>query len=254
MKYSSRLNEETYLQHKELFDKCLIDLLEHQSKQIEKYRQQEEIYKATIYKLRAKVKILGMRLKTQDKADKLLDKAYSQIEKLIAENDRLRSENNVMKEELSFYKLRNTKLEKDNTNSNIPSSYIMFKANANSRNKSERNVGGQLGHPVHKSKLLKPDKIIIKHVKTAPTGAVVNSDESGKYYFTTQEIDVKLKTIIIETRYYIDQDGKQLCNEILNKYKINPVTYSDDFKKQALFLYSKGIIALDRLSKMLNVL
>lgn len=48
MIYSSRLNKDTYLKHKEWFDKSLIELLERQSKQIEKYKETKEIYKATI--------------------------------------------------------------------------------------------------------------------------------------------------------------------------------------------------------------
>ena len=152
MAYSNRLNKDTYIKHKEWFDKSLIELLERQSAQISKFKESEEIYKATIYKLRAKVKTLSIRLKSQDNVNRLFDNAYSQIEKLLAENDKLREENKLMKEELSFFKLNH---KKDNTNSSIPSSYVMFKANANSRNKSIRNVGGQTGHELHKSKLLK---------------------------------------------------------------------------------------------------
>ena len=103
-------------------------------------------------------------------------------------------------------------------------------------------------------KFLKPDKIIIKYVKSAPTGAVSNYDEYGIEYFKTQMIDMKFKTIVTEYRYYLDDNAKELRNDILLKYKINPVIYSDSLKSQVLFLYSKGIIALDRLSKMINTL
>ena len=192
-----------------------------------------------------------MKLRSQDKENKLLDKAYSQIEKLIVENKKLKSENKSMKEELSFFRLNH---KKENTNSSIPSSYIMFNAKINNRNKSNKHIGGQNGHPIHKSKFLKPDKIIVKYVKSAPTGAVSNYDEYGIEYFKTQMIDMKFKTIVTEYRYYLDDNDEELRNDILIKYMINPAIYNDSLKSQVLFLYPKGIIALDRLSKMINTL
>ena len=112
--------------------------------------------------------------------------------------------------------------------------------------------GGQSGHSVHKSVLRKPDKIVTKYVAKAPTGAVQGIDSNGNTYYAVQEVDAVLKTVITETRYYVSEEGEQLPSEILSMVRIIPLIYSDNLKEHVLLLYAKGIIAMDRLSQMLE--
>lgn len=249
----NKFDYDRYLKHKEYFNNGLIELLEKYQSDKKKYKQQEEIYKATIYRLRATIKTLRERIKSYKNKDHFDKKHFSDYQNLLEEVEKLREENKSMKKELEFFRLNQPK-QKDNTNSNIPSSFIMFKANVNTRSVTGKKRGGQIGHPCHKSELFKPDKILTKYVKSAPTGAVETIDERGNTYFAIQEIDMSFKTTVIETRYYLSDGGKSLSTHIMNKYKINPVIYSKRTKDNVLYLYSKGIIAFDRLSKMINVL
>ena len=91
-------------------------------------------------------------------------------------------------------------------------------------------------------------------MKNVPTGAIKCVDDNGNIYYATQVINASFKTVITEYRYYLSQDGIMLPNRIVNQFKINPVVYSDNLKEDVLYLYSKGIIAFDRLSRMLCTL
>lgn len=122
------------------------------------------------------------------------------------------------------------------------------------REKSGKKVGGQKNHKLHRSKMVdKPDEVETKWVKQIPDGAeaVYGNDGNLKYY-RTQEISADFLTHIKETRYIFEEDGDDLNGEELKKYKINPVTYSSQFKALVLYMESKGSIALDRLCLMMN--
>lgn len=94
-------------------------------------------------------------------------------------------------------------------------SHTKTKANANTRVKTGRKRGGQPHHQLHKSQLLnKPDQVICVHVKKAPDGAKAVKNNDGRIeYYVTQEVDMILKSVIKETRYYIDGTRQSVGSE-----------------------------------------
>lgn len=91
-------------------------------------------------------------------------------------------------------------------------------------------------------------------MKQAPDGAEAIRDDQGRIlYHATQEIDMELKNIVTETRYYIDDEhGETLDDHLMKRYAINPLTYSDHFKAIVLYLNERGTVPLQRLSDMLS--
>ena len=85
----------------------------------------------------------------------------------------------------------------------------------------------------HLSTLSDADQINTVTVKTAPAGAeAVKNDKGNILYYRTQEIDFVMQNRIIETRYYIDsREGKELSAEIMKKYRVNAVSYSDSLHR-----------------------
>ena len=128
------------------------------------------------------------------------------------------------------------------------------KRSINSRKKSTLSRGGQKGHPAHLSTLSDADQINTVTVKTAPAGAeAVKNDKGNILYYRTQEIDFVMQNRIIETRYYIDsREGKELSAEIMKKYRVNAVSYSDSFRSAVIYLNHKGTIPLCRLSEIMK--
>ena len=189
------------------------------------------------------------------------------IDKIKQENDMIKSDldealKNIKNLEKEIEKLKKEirKLKESNsTNSNVSSSYDILshakkKKDINSRVKSGKKIGGQTGHPVHKSTLSNSnDEVIDKYVKKAPQAAeAVYDDEDKLLYYRTQEIDLIVTSKVIETRYHIQADGEELSKEILDKYKINPLTFSASFKSAMIYLNQRGTIPLKRLSEIID--
>ena len=189
------------------------------------------------------------------------------IDKIKQENDMIKSDldealKNIKNLEKEIEKLKKEirKLKESNsTNSNVSSSYDILshakkKKDINSRVKSGKKIGGQTGHPVHKSTLSNSnDEVIDKYVKKAPQAAeAVYDDEDKLLYYRTQEIDLIVTSKVIETRYHIKADGEELSKEILDKYKINPLTFSASFKSAMIYLNQRGTIPLKRLSEIID--
>lgn len=284
MSYYNRLSPERYLKNKEHFDQGLIDALENQYKRVNKFKSKIEIFKADqainrsmIRKLKQKISHLETEnynlqkhLQTNKEDTKItqeeiiknaeeiikkqneeLKEAYDEIEKLYDKFDdlfdiieKLKSDNQKLEYRLNI----------NSKNSSMPPSSDMFKPKpTNMRKKSEKSVGGQKGHTGNFSKInQKPDVIINQYVSSAPTGATpVYSDESFEaLYYITQEINMVLKPMITETRYFVSNDFEPLDKYVANRYRINSVTYSDDFKAKVLYMHHHGIISLERTTEI----
>lgn len=282
-----KMDYKKYIQHKEYFDSGLIDLLERQQARIIKLNNTTKIYEAVILKRNQSIRNLSFKLKEltikshnlvskvskdndeliniikeQDKKIDELDKVISdELIKSYDENNKLYDENRKLKEELEKLKKRNDKYKKsiklNSTNSSLPPSSDLFKVKpTNSRVKTNKKIGGQKGHELHQSKLkANADEIVIKYVSKAPQAAKLVKDENNNdEYYITQEIDVKLKARVVETRYYVSKQYKRCDNTIMKKYRINSVSYADSFKSMVLYLNSKGTIPLERLCLIINEL
>lgn len=276
----NRLSRELYLKNKEHFDKGLIDCLEHMTK---KYN--EEVKKNSVLTARLESKCIA--LAAAERKIRELDSSLDSCQKKLKESVRLRldekkdfekiindylNENeeiqnqirNALKEieelkrDVNYYKsILDKEKNIDATNSNFPTSQIPFrKKPVNSRTKSDRKKGGQKGHKLHRSAVHNvADKVIEVRVKKAPAGAVAHKDADGNTdYYYTQEVSASFKTHITETRYYIDDTAEELHEKYMKKYAINPVIYSAELRAMVLYMNTKGAIALERLSEMLDVM
>ena len=278
--YSKHIPAEVFLKHRDYFEDSLIALLERQKKQIDKKIISEKAYlrkidrqKGIIEAQKRKIRdqeaiIYNLRTKSDDaemsieellkKVSEIQEDLRKDIQKYAELNSELEKENQRLKDELQIYQKNENKRKKraDSSNSNMPPSFDVFKANANSRRKSDKKRGGQKNHPVHRSDLNdKPDKIITLMVKKAPSGAVKKIDDKGQCYYAVQEIDASFRVCITETRFLIDEEnGTEVDQSVMQKYRINPVSYSDHTKSMMLYLNGKGIIAFDRQCEMMNAL
>ena len=279
MKTNSQCTLEVIEKHKDYFDDKLIkivselksqnasllDSVTYKNAQLSKLKQSIVSFKKKITDLTFENHNLKMAKKEFDKTiedyEKALNKMQEELNKLIIENQKAIEEVNRQRKIQDELIKKINKLEKSNsTNSNMPSSMDILshsvlndKKPCNSRKESNRKKGGQLGHKVHRSFLNDSvDEIRCLKVKKAPTGAKAVKDESGNtLYYYSQEIDLTIKPIIIETRYFISEDGTELSKEDMNKYKINPVTYTAHFKSAMIYLNQRGTVPYERLSEII---
>jgi len=273
-----------YLKNKDYFDNKLITVLESYQKRVSKLEDTNDLLHTKIVRQQMTIKTLrwqkqdlkvitsnlNWKLKRSDQeideikneleheikkiGDRIegeLEDAYTINEELFDELEKLKKENELLRKQLKLQET--TTRTKDSTNSSLPPSTDKGRR-TNLREKTNRKRGGQVGHQLHRSKLsATPDKIEIKYVKQAPTGAIkVVSMEGETEYYVTQEISTELTTNIVETRYYITEKGIELEEAEKKKYAINPVTYSNECKAMVLYFNSKGTIALERLCQILK--
>lgn len=287
MKYSNHLSPETYLAHKEYFDQGLIQCLERQKELNVSLKEKLEIrtarskadariIKSLILKLRGIETTVCVLKKQNADSQTELDKLKSEIKQIsnavtleIEKRDK-RIEDLLkiiqdQNDELNDLKRKDRKRKMSDTmNTNNPSSTYRFddavkqkgKAPVNSRKETERSRGGQKGHASTRSSLSSHcDKVIEIHVKAAPSGAQPVYDESGRIkYYCAQVKDARYVTEIREYHFVVSDDGITLRADMMNRFRINPLVYSDYLKSQVLYLQSKGVVSLGRLCQILNEL
>ena len=282
MKTSETRSLAMILKHKEYFDQKLVDLTCSLKEKAEGLAHdlfvvstQSHAYQKELSQTKKKWKAAEVKANQVEKkynaAEKELDELKNYLEELKKQIENL--ENEVQEQNQNLERIQNEnkkiqdhlqrkirKLERSNsTNSNLSSSHDILthtksKAEANTREKTGRKPGGQPHHPAHISPLSKsPHCIKEVHVKKAPQGADAIRDGKGKIqYYRTQEVDLKLDTIITETRYYVDEAGESLPEDQMKTYQINALNYSDHFKAVALYLNYRGTIPYQRLCDILR--
>lgn len=180
--------------------------------------------------------------------DKEIDKANNKIDNEIVslrkEIERLKKENE---------ELRKKSIKKNSTNSSLPPSFDLKPMIPNSREKSNRKIGGQKGHEGHFSKLQSATSIIEKRVKQPPKGAEPVHDETGNLlYYVTQINDIEISTKVTEIHYIIDENGEDLAETEARNFRINSSVYGANIKSLALLLSIKGTIPFERLTGIIN--
>ena len=180
--------------------------------------------------------------------DKEIDKANNKIDNEIVslrkEIERLKKENE---------ELRKKSIKKNSTNSSLPPSFDLKPMIPNSREKSNRKIGGQKGHEGHFCKLQSATSIIEKRVKQPPKGAEPVHDETGNLlYYVTQINDIEISTKVTEIHYIIDENGEDLAETEARNFRINSSVYGANIKSLALLLSIKGTIPFERLTVILN--
>lgn len=287
MKNCNKITFDAILAHKEHFDRKLIEIVQNLEKQnqalsaaaakkdakIQSLNYSLAAANHKIADMRCVNKILQMEKKEADdlakEFEEMLRRMQKELDEIKKENDanyaeiqKMRRDAEKNRKEIERQKKIINKLQGSNsTNSNMPSSSDILshtvpreKRSINSRKKSTLSRGGQKGHPAHLSTLSDADQINTVTVKTAPAGAeAVKNDKGNILYYRTQEIDFVMQNRIIETRYYIDsREGKELSAEIMKKYRVNAVSYSDSFRSAVIYLNHKGTIPLCRLSEIMK--
>lgn len=275
-----RKNAETLgliVKHKEYFDQKLIDMVGELNKIVrnvseEKIRVQCQNNRLVFTNRSLNIKINDLKsqnsiLKIQcakEKAEK--DDLLKEVQRIQKELEKLQREGELQRIEIEKQRKKIERQEKvidkykyiNSTNSNMPSSFDVLshtkaKASANTRVPTNRKHGGQKYHKQHKSQIkADADSIICKKVVKDPYGAKAVKDGKDRIvYYVTHEVDLVLKSKIIETRYYISEDGEVLDDKTMKKYAINPLTYSNHFKASVVYFNQRGTIPLQRLSEMI---
>ena len=132
-------------------------------------------------------------------------------------------------------------VNKDSSNSSKPPGKNGFKQVQNSREKSGRPKGGQIGHPGHRLGL--PENMDELVEKGIIQKRVIDHTGGSAEYVSRYVIDVEVVTTVTEYRYAV---GAQLPEG-----QFNEVSYGDKIKAMAVLLLNEGIIAEQRFSEIL---
>ena len=166
---------------------------------------------------------------------------------LCKENEALRKENLLLREDNERMKRI---LSNDSSNTSLPPSTDPPRRSANtynSREKTGRKPGGQVGHRgAHLSKAEVEQKIrdrVYEH-------RVEEIGRPGQAYVTRYRLDFEIHTIATEIRIYADEAGKYQIPEEMKA----EVFYGESIRGIVGYLYSAGVVANDRICEFLNSL
>ena len=210
-----------YKQLQDVMNKC--DNLSHELKTVKK--ETEKKYKLQIKKINEQHKKEITTLKVE-------------IKTLKEDNQKLKNENDRLKKQLN---------NNSDNSSKPPSSDIKQnkKDIPNNREKSNKKVGGQVGHKGHcLSKKDVEDKINKKEYKHE----VINVGEISNNYISKYVIDVQVSVIAKEYRFYQDTNGKY---NIPKEFQTD-VQYGSEIKTLCSVLNTEGIVAIDRLTDFVS--
>ena len=181
--------------------------------------------------------------------------------------DRLETENKELKETVDGLEKENRTLRDDNermkrilnndsSNSSLPPSldnngkgkHGGRPANTyNGRKPSKRKAGGQIGH---KGKTLTAEDVEKKIADGKFEKRVeIFGDPGNKKYVTRYRLDLQVKAIATELRFYVDENGTYQIPEEMRR---SMVVYGPYVKAMAAQLYSEGVMANDRICEFLN--
>lgn len=141
-----------------------------------------------------------------------------------------------------------TQLNRDYTNSSLPSSQIIGKKKIfNSREKSDKKVGGQVGHKGHGRKsYLSTDKIIVvpRPENYADESVFI---ETGKV-IKKQIVDITIGFEVIEYQFkeYKNKESGCLVHAPIPASLHNEISYGNHVKGLAILLNSEGNVSIDK--------
>ena len=193
-----------------------------------------------IEKLMLKCDNLSQEIKTNEKRHKkeieeLQERYDKRISKLEEENEKLRNDNDRLKKIINNNSDNSSKPPSSDTKKNIP----------NNREKSTKKRGGQKGH---KGTGLKKKDIEKKIVSKEIEHEIINVGEPQGDYVSKYIIDVEIRTIAREYRFYKDKNGRY---NIPKEFKTD-VQYGAELKTICAVLNTEGVIAIDRLAKIVS--
>lgn len=222
---SANYNNQLFKQVQDLIDRC--DSLSADMK-----RERKE-HKKEINDLKAQhVKEMN---KLREEHKKEISKLNQRIENLEVENEKLKNDNDRLKKIIN---------NNSNNSSNPPSSDIK-KNIPNNREKTNKKAGAQKGHKAHfLSKKSVEEKIANKEIERV----LVTPAEVNKEYISKYILDLSIKVIAKEYRFYKAEDGRY---NIPKEFKTD-VQYGSNLKTMCTVLNTEGIVALDRLANFVS--
>ena len=206
-----------------------------------KAREERELRKQEVADVKAEMRAMLAEYKEETRIE---------IDGLKRENAELRHKVSLLEDENKRLK---SKIDQNSNNSSQPPSRDdkpTQKANEyNGRTKSERKIGGQTGH---KGKTLTKEQAEamirtgeVEH-RIVECGVKIGKGS----YETKYEIDVDIRTVITEYRYYADENGKVSIPE---KHR-SDVTYGNGIRALAVELYSVGVVSNERICDIVKAL
>lgn len=169
----------------------------------------------------------------------------------MAEKDKriseLETENALLKEDRARHESND---HNDSNNSSLPPSTDQRpskpkRANEyNGRTKTSRKSGGQ---PGHNGKTLRSDEVLQRLQTKGIEPEICSVGKPTKLWKDRLVIDVPLGVKATIYRFYADANGKY---RIPQEYE-NEVTYGNNLKSLAVFLYGQGVQSLERITELL---
>ena len=157
------------------------------------------------------------------------------VEHLEKENQKLKDENDRLKKQIN----------NDSNNSSKPPSSDIKKNIPNNREKTSKKAGGQKGHKgYHLSKKMVEEKI----EKGEFERKIINVGKVTEEYKSKYILDIRVKVIAKEYRFYKDENGKY---NIPKEFQTD-VQYGEELKAMCTILNTEGIVALDRLTNFVS--
>lgn len=194
-----------------------------------------------VSKLKRDISRLERKVTSRDKKIEDLDgKLYRANEKI----SKLEKENQTLKEENEKLKLQNSK---DYTNSSLPSSANIFTVKVkNSRVKSNRKPGGQLGHIGHPRRQYEADEYVY-------IDDDANITNNSNYVYTNRYLsrklidlsfDIKIKEF--RSKIYKNKNTGDLYHSSFPEGLDNEINYSSNIKAIAYYLNNYCNVSIDK--------
>lgn len=222
----------------------LQEVMERLDKTEQEVKDTRKSWKKEVKEIKAEFSIERKQLKTEIRE---LKTENSRLKKELAE---VKTENLCLKNEVS--KLRSQQ-NNDSTNSSLPPSTDQKGANNkkaneyNSRKKTNKSCGGQIGH---KGKTLDIEKIKENIASGKLKHRIVDIGNPSNAYETRYIVDYEVMPIAKEVRFHADDNGEI---HIPKEYRMT-VTYGEVIKAMAIQLYSEGVVSNERIQAFINAI
>ena len=183
-------------------------------------------------------------VKTLNNTIEILNKKIEKVEelnkKLVEENEKLKNQINKNSNNSSKPSSKNSVTPKKKTGANL----------YNYRRKTNKKVGGQLGHDPHSLKKKDIEKLIDeKKVKVKTVTHTIKGD-SKKEPIIKYRMELKVCTYVEKHIFRYSENS----NKVLPKEFYTDVTYGNSIKALAIHLGCYNVIAYDRLSDFFSVI
>lgn len=199
---------------------------------------------------------------------KEIKRLTNEVSSLRNANDSLCEKVSVLNEECTTLKEKNIALDKENrilrndnermkrilgndsSNSSLPPSKDQPGKSPNTYNSRKPTKKKKGAQPGHKGNGLSKADVVKKIQEGIYEHHIKNIGNLGRDYITRYRLDLKVKTTVTEIRIHADEKGKF---QVPTDLKAD-VSYGENIKAIAAFLYSEGVVANDRICTFINSL